>query len=140
VMLVSRSVSKANRKIVTTSPNGATDWTTPVFHDQLWEPVCMASIIAHPSKPGTLIYSNPHTLKLDKDGKEVPGGRGKRENLCIKLSHDDGKTWPINKVIDPGKAAYSDLAVLPDGTVLCLYEADTSIVCARFNLEWITKP
>jgi sialidase-1 len=140
VMLVSRSVSKANRKIVTTSPNGATDWTTPVFHDQLWEPVCMASIVAHPSKPGTLIYSNPHTLKLDKDGKEVPGGRGKRENLCIKLSHDDGKTWPINKVIDPGKAAYSDLAVLPDGTVLCLYEADTSIVCARFNLEWITTP
>ena len=140
VMLVSRSVSKANRKIVMTSPNGATDWTTPVFHDQLWEPVCMASIIAHPSKPGTLIYSNPHTLKLDKEGKEVPGGRGKRENLCIKLSHDDGKTWPINKVIDPGKAAYSDLAVLPDGTVLCLYEADTSIVCARFNLEWITTP
>jgi sialidase-1 len=140
VMLVSRSVSKANRKIVTTSPNGATDWTTPVFHDQLWEPVCMASIIAHSSKPGTLIYSNPHTLKLDKEGKEVPGGRGKRENLCIKLSHDDGKTWPINKVIDPGKAAYSDLAVLPDGTVLCLYEADTSIVCARFNPEWITTP
>ena len=140
VMLVSRSVSKANRKIVTTSPNGATDWTTPVFHDQLWEPVCMASIIAHPAKPGTLIYSNPHTLKLDKDGKEVPEGRGKRENLCIKLSHDDGKTWPINKVLDPGKAAYSDLAVLPDGTVLCLYEADTNIVCARFNLEWITTP
>ncbi len=140
VMLVSRSVSKANRKIVTTSPNGATDWTTPVFHDQLWEPVCMASIIAHPSKPGTLIYSNPHTLKLDKDGKEVPAGRGKRENLCIKLSHDDGKNWSINKVLDPGKAAYSDLAVLPDGTVLCLYEADTSIVCARFNLEWITTP
>jgi sialidase-1 len=140
VMLVSRSVSKANRKIVTTSPNGATGWTTPVFHDQLWEPVCMASTIAHPSKPGTLIYSNPHTLKLDKDGKEVPAGRGKRENLCIKLSHDDGKTWPINKVLDPGKAAYSDLAVLPDGTVLCLYEADTNIVCARFNLEWITTP
>jgi sialidase-1 len=140
VMLVSRSVSKANRKIVTTSPNGATGWTTPVFHDQLWEPVCMASIIAHPAKPGTLIYSNPHTLKFDKDGKEVPAGRGKRENLCIKLSHDDGKTWPINKVLDPGKAAYSDLAVLPDGTVLCLYEDDTNIVCARINLEWITTP
>jgi hypothetical protein len=28
--------------------------------------------------------------------------------------------------------------VLPDGTVLCLYEADTSIDCARFNLEWVT--
>jgi len=140
VMLISRSVSKANRKIITTSADGATGWTQPVFHEQLWEPVCMASIVAHPSKPGTLIFSNPHTLPRDKDGKEVPAGRGKRENLCIKLSRDNGKTWPVNKVLDSGKAAYSDLAVLPDGTVICLYEADTSIDCARFNLEWVTKP
>jgi sialidase-1 len=140
VMLVSRSVSKMNRKLITTSPNGATGWTQPVFHDQLWEPVCMASIVAYRSRPGTLIYSNPHTLAHDKDGKEVPAGRGKRQNLCIKLSQDDGKSWPVNKVLDSGKAAYSDLAVLPDGTVLCLYEADTNIVCARFNLDWVTKP
>jgi sialidase-1 len=100
----------------------------------------MASIAAHPAKPGMLIYSNPHTLARDKDGKEVPAGRGKRENLCIKLSHDDGKSWTVNKVLDGGKAAYSDLAVLPEGTVLCLYEADTHIVCARFNLDWVTKP
>jgi sialidase-1 len=140
VMLVTRSVSKPNRKIITLSPNGATDWSKPTFHDQLWEPICMASIAAHPAKPGILIYSNPHTLARDKDGKEVPAGRGKRENLCIKLSHDDGKSWTVNKVLDGGKAAYSDLAVLPDGTVLCLYEADTHIVCARFNLDWVTKP
>jgi sialidase-1 len=140
VMLVSRSTSKASRKLITTSPDGARNWSKPVFHDQLWEPICMASIVAHPSKPGTLIFSNPHTLKLDNDGKEVPAGRGKRENLCIKLSRDDGKTWPVNKVLDPGKAAYSDLAVSPDGTVLCLYEADTHIACARFNLDWITAP
>ena len=140
VMLVSRSVSKANRKLITTSSDGARDWTKPVFHEQLWEPVCMASIVAHPSKPGTLIFSNPHTLKLDKDGKEIPAGRGKRENLSIKLSNDDGNTWPINKTLDAGPSAYSDLAVLPDGTVLCLYEGKADIVVARFNLEWITAP
>jgi sialidase-1 len=139
VMLVARSVSQASRKIITTSADGAKGWTKPVFHEQLWEPICMASIASHPSKPGTLLFSNPHTLALDKEGKPVPAGRGKRENLCIKLSRDDGKTWPVNKVLDPGKAAYSDLAVLPDGTVLCLYEADTSIDCARFNLEWVTQ-
>ncbi len=140
VMLVARSVSQASRKIITTSADGATGWTKPVFHEQLWEPICMASIAAYPSKPGTLLFSNPHTLGHDKDGKPVPAGRGKRENLCIKLSRDDGKTWPVNKVLDTGKAAYSDLAVLPDGTVLCLYEADTSIDCARFNLEWVAAP
>ena len=140
VMLVSRSVSKTNRKIITTSPDGARNWSKPAFHEQLWEPICMASIVALPTQPGTLIFSNPHTLKFEKDGSEAPAGRGKRENLSIKLSRDDGKTWSVNKTLDPGKAAYSDLVVLADGTILCLYEADTSIVCARFNVEWVTAP
>lgn len=139
VMLVSRNVSKANRKLITTSLDGATNWSPPVFHDRLWEPICMASIVSHPSTPGLLIFSNPHMLGLDKAGNEIPAGRGKRQNLSIKLSHDDGKTWPINKTLEAGPSAYSDLAVLADGTVLCLYEADNKIVVARFNLDWI-KP
>ena len=137
VMLVARNVSKANRKLVSTSADGATGWSTPKFHDQLWEPICMASIVAHPAQPGTQIYSAPHTLGRDAAGKEIPAGRGKRENLSIKLSRDDGKTWPVNKTIDAGPSAYSDLAVLPDGTVLCLYEKNSDIVAARFNLEWL---
>jgi len=138
VMMVSRSVSKPNRKLVTTSADGATGWSQPTFHDALWEPRCMAGLVTHPS--GVLLFSNPHTLPLDKEGNAVPAGKGKRENLCIKLSRDDGKTWPVNKVLDPGKAAYSDLAVLPDGTVLCLFERADSIDCARFNLEWLQQP
>lgn len=137
VMLVTRSVSQASRKIVTTGPNGATGWSKPEFHHQLWEPTCMASVVAHPS--GVILFSNPHTLGLDKSGDPVPAGRGKRENLSIKLSRDDGKTWPVNKTLEPGKSAYSDLAVLPDGTVLCLFERENSIDCARFNLEWLTQ-
>ncbi len=140
VMLVTRSVSKANRKLITTSPDGVTGWSKPIFHEQLWEPVCMASIIAHPSQPGTLVFSSPHRLALDKDGTEIPAGRGKRENLSIKISRDDGKTWPISKTLEPGSSAYSDLAVLPDGTVLCLYEGKKDIQVARFNLEWIASP
>ena len=140
VMLITRNVSKPNRKLVTFSSNGATSWTEPTFHEQLWEPICMASIVSHPAHPGTLIFSNPHTRALDEVGKEIPAGRGKRRNLSIKLSRDDGQTWPINKTLNAGKAAYSDLAVLPDGSVLCLYEKIDSITCARFGLEWITSP
>ncbi|MFK8114443.1 MAG: exo-alpha-sialidase [Rubripirellula sp.] len=139
VMLLTRSVSKANRKLLTTSDDGATGWSKPVFHDQLWEPVCMASITAHPVKPGTLIFSNPHSLDRDKNGNEVPAGRGKRRNLSIKLSHDDGQTWPVNKTLESGPSAYSDLAVLPDGNVLCLFEGDKTIACARFAIDWITS-
>ncbi len=139
VMLVTRSVSKANRKLITVSPDGATKWSKPYFHDQLWEPICMASIVAHPSAPGTLIFSNPHTLNRDKEGHEVPAGRGKRQNLTIKLSRDDGKTWPIQKTLDAGPSAYSDLAILPDGRVLCLYEGSQTIAAATFSLNWISQ-
>ena len=141
VLLVARNVSKANRKLVSISANGATGWSTPKFHDQLWEPICMASIVAHPAKPGTQIYSAPHTLGRNAAGQEIPAGKGKRENLTIKLSRDDGATWPVGRTLEAGPSAYSDLAVLPDGTGLCLYEKGSDITAARFNLEWATaKP
>lgn len=92
----------------------------------------MASIVAHPARPGTLLFSIPHTRPAD------PGGKSARENLSIKLSRDDGKTWPVKKALDAGPSAYSDLAVLPDGTVLCLYSKNSDIVVARFNLTWLT--
>jgi sialidase-1 len=139
VMMISRNVSRPNRKLVTISPDGATSWSAPGFHDELWEPICMASLVDHPSAPGTLIFSNPHSLARGRDGAEEPAGRGKRRNLTIKLSRDDGKTWPIQKTLDEGPSAYSDLAILPDGTILCLYEKDQSIACARFGLDWLTE-
>lgn len=138
VMMLTRSPSKPNRKLVATSADGATGWTTPTFHEELWEPICMAGLVAHPS--GALLFSNPHTLPLDPNAVTVPGGKGKRENLSIALSRDDGKTWPVRKTLEPGASAYSDLAVLPDGTVLCLYELGKSIACARFDLAWLEAP
>jgi len=139
VMLVTRSKSAAGRKLITLSPDGVRQWTKPVFHEQLWEPVCMASIVSYPLKPGTLLFSNPNTLRRNAGGNEDTRGKGKRENLSIKLSRDNGKTWPVNKTLESGPSAYSDLAVLSDGTVLCLYETK-NIVCARFNLDWLISP
>ncbi len=138
VMLVSRSLPKSNRKIIATSPNGANDWSKPTFHDQLWEPRCMASILAIPAQPGLVLFSNPHSVGTDASGKETPNSRGRRRNLAIKLSRDDGKTWPVSRTLEPGASAYSDLAMLPDGTFICFYENDTRLTVARFNLEWVT--
>ncbi|QIF01537.1 sialidase family protein [Roseimicrobium sp. ORNL1] len=138
VMLNTRSVSKVSRRLVTTSADGATGWSKPVFDDALWEPICMGGLVAYPKKPGTLIFSNPHSLEVDAEGKPIPGGRGKRRNLSIKISYDDGRTWPVNRTLEEGPSAYSDLAVLPDGTILCFYERDKRLTVARFNLEWLT--
>jgi len=50
---------------------------------------------------------------------ESPGGR---KNLVLRMSCDQGKTWPVARVIDEGPAGYSDLAVLPDQSVYLIYE------------------
>jgi len=84
-----------------------------------------------------------HTL-TGKGGKDRilysgPGGPG-RKNLTIRLSYDEGKTWPVAKVLYAGSAAYADLVVLPDGGIGCLYERDEyrKITFARFTLGWLT--
>ncbi|MHC4507853.1 MAG: sialidase family protein, partial [Planctomycetota bacterium] len=57
------------------------------------------------------------------------------------LSYDEGKTWPVSKLLHDGPSAYSCLTVLPDGDIGCLYEGgDTrygEIVFAGFSLEWL---
>jgi sialidase-1 len=154
VMLNVRSESKKHRRIIVTSKDGATQWSEPRYDDALVEPICMASIIRLSSKPASdqnrIIFANPHNLER-ADGQAKAGGNRDRKNLSIKLSTDEGQTWSVNKSLEPGYSAYSDLAVLPDGTILCLYErgrrADAEkkkptsyagLTLARFNLEWLT--
>lgn len=154
VMLNVRSESKRHRRIVVTSPDGATGWSKPRFDDALLEPICMASIARYSARPAgdknRILFVNPHNLDR-VDGKAVEGKSRDRRNISVKLSYDEGKTWEVNKVLDSGYSAYSDTTVLPNGTILCLYErgdeADTKkqkptsyafLTLARFNLEWLT--
>lgn len=136
-LLVNRNVSIPNRKLVSTSPDGASGWSTPRFQAELWEPICMASIATYMHKPGVILYSAPRTLARDASGKEIEAGRGKREKLTIQWSDDDGQTWPNSKLLVEGSSAYSDLAVLADGTILCLYEGAGDVEIKRLNWEWL---
>ncbi|QDU60405.1 Sialidase precursor [Planctomycetes bacterium Pan216] len=108
-----RSYAKKSSRGVATSEDGGQTWG-PIRHDKtLVEPVCQASIIRYDwpkgENPGRLLFSNPAHPK-------------KRVGLTLRASEDDGRTWPKELVVDPGHAAYSCLAKLPDGTIGCLYE------------------
>ncbi len=46
-----------------------------------------------------------------------------RARLTLRTSDDGGVTWPGARLLCEGPAAYSDLAVLDDHTVVCLFEA-----------------
>lgn len=150
VMLNARSESKKHRRLITLSPDGATSWSKPRFDDALLEPICMAGIVRvrepKDGKPGCLAFSNPHNL-VRNDGKEVAGKSRDRKNVSIKLSYDEGQTWPVNKSLESGFSGYSDLAALDDGTILCLYERGSTdgnsnyrtgrLTVARFNEAWV---
>jgi sialidase-1 len=136
---------------VTISYDGATGWSEPRFQEELWEPICMGSLVRLTKTPeqdrNRLLFVNPHNLDRSK-GQATPGQSRDRRNLSIQLSYDEGKTWPVNKSLEAGYGGYSDLAVLPSGEILCFYErGDTEdtdsyrlkyLTVASFTLAWLT--
>ena len=146
VALNVRSESKAHRRLVVTSRDGAHNWSKPEFQPQLVEPICMASLIGLKSRGRhLLLFSNPDNLSR-ADGKEEAGKNRDRRNVTVKVSYDDGRTWPVAKVIEPGLSGYSDLAAGVDGTIYCLFERGgksgdhfktVALTLARFNLDWL---
>jgi sialidase-1 len=145
-----RSEADEHRRLVSVSPDGVSGWSTPRFDSQLLEPVCMASLIrytwpavgAAAGAPGRILFANPDNLERTYANWSPACDR---KQLAVKLSFDDCRTWPISKVIEPGPAGYSDLAVAGNGDVLCLYESgavteagDTrALSLARFDLDWL---
>lgn len=109
----------------------------PLIHDAaLPEPICQASICRlSDTKTGTrnrVIFSNPGASATRK-----------RIRMTIRLSYDECRTWPIERVLHEGMSAYSDLCVTHDGMICCLYEAGMdspyeTIRLARFDLDWLT--
>ncbi len=115
---------------VATSADGGLTWSEPRYDPALVEPVCQASLMA--GGPGLLLFSNPASAKS-------------RVRMTVRLSRDDGKTWPAALELHPGPSAYSSLAVLADGRIGCLYECGgkspyEKIVLDRFGLERLQGP
>ena len=111
------------------STDGGETWSEPRHHEEVYCPTCQSSLHRHSWAPeDTILYLGP----------SGPG----RQNLTVRASRDGGATWPVVRTLQFGPSAYSDLAVLPDGTVVCLYEAGRTgayetITFARFPLAWL---
>ncbi|MGE5646989.1 MAG: sialidase family protein [Acidobacteriota bacterium] len=124
------------RTITVSRDRGATwgeAWRDPALTDsRLWDG-CQASLIRHTKN--RLLFANPADLRS-------------RFLMTVRLSYDEGKTWPVSRLIRNGTGAYSSLTVFPDGTIGLMYETGNGfdepfdfhvkIAFARFNLEWLT--
>ena len=131
LLLSMRNYRGPDRRAFAVSRDGGETWSSPKLHEQVYDPTCQSSIHRYSFEPkNRILYSGP-------------GGPGRRD-LTIRLSRDEGDTWPVHRVLERGPSAYSDLAVLPNGDVGCLYEAGDehpyeTITFARFPLQWLQE-
>jgi len=151
VMFNIRSESEIQRRLVVLSRDGVSGWESAAFDQALLEPVCMASLLRYSwsegKERGQCLFTNPDNLErtMETAWGPIRPPNCDRKRLTVKLSRDDGHTWPVSRVLEPGPAGYSDLAKLPDDTILCLYECDNVagmfddryLRLARFDLDWL---
>lgn len=107
--------SATNGRAVSVTSDLGKSWTVhPSDHGALPEPVCMASLIGHTLSDGrrVLFFSNPND-------------KSKRRNMTVRMSLDDGKSWPSDKqiLLDERGGAYSSLVMIDDQTLGILYES-----------------
>lgn len=140
LMMNMRTPRGYDRRMVATSGDGGETWSEARDAPALVEPACQASFIRWTSEVAgddrnRLLFSNP----ADPE---------KRTNMTVRLSYDEGETWPVARLVNGDFCAYSCMAALPDGTVGLLYEhkspdANTpgfeNLVFARFNDAWLTE-
>jgi sialidase-1 len=135
LMLNMRSYDRsAHCRQVAISRDGGLTWGEQRLDRTLIEPTCQGSIRRYswPEQGGnTILFSNP-------------ASESARVNMTLRLSYDEGATWPIARTLHPGPSAYSCLAVLPSGEIACLYESGEqspreAIILAMVTLEWLNR-
>ena len=106
-------------RIVAVSHDGGAQWDTTYFDPNLPDPVCEGSILAIGEKKAKKIIAFCNAADTRH-----------RDNLTLRISFDEGKTWKKNIVIDkasPGQekdhTAYSDIVRLSEKKVGVLYES-----------------
>lgn len=122
-----------DRTFVVSADHGQT-WSTPGTWRELRGNACNASLTRYSTtREGKAHNVLLHTLLHS----------AKRERLTLFLSDDDGRSWPVSRVICEGEAAYSELVVFPDGSIGIISEENDrpayDIYFTRVSLEWLMK-
>ncbi|MBI5094528.1 MAG: SUMF1/EgtB/PvdO family nonheme iron enzyme [Candidatus Hydrogenedentes bacterium] len=125
---------------VAISENGGETWSSFHWDRALNECPCQASIVryslATQDKKDRLLFANP-----DNAGEKF--GILERTRMTVRLSYDEGKTWPVKRLIHAGPSSYSTMVRLPDGNIGLLFEGGEKhrrqwIRFVRFSLAWLT--
>lgn len=132
LMLNSRDRGGSGARKVCFSSNGGESYDEPRIVPELVDPANNASIIRlfPNAEPGTarsrvLLFSNA-------------ASSSERAHGMVRMSFDDGQTWPVSREFCPGRIDYSTLCALPDGRIGMLHEpGPNGIIFTRFSPAWL---
>lgn len=139
-----------NRTVAISKDQGES-WSKPFVDPDLPDADCEGSLIRFTRQDqgyskNRILFANPVSGNLAA-GAEESDPRG-RFNVTVRMSYDEGKTWPVEKTILKGPGAYSSMTVFPDGSIGILFESGTAFgsfddyaakeVFARFTVDWLT--
>ena len=107
-------------RIIAISNDGGAHWDTTYFDENLPDPVCEGSILNIGSKNGKKVLAFINAAS-----------KTKRDNLTLRISFDEGKTWEKSTVIDTSNeeksadfTAYSDIVLMKNNQIGILYEKE----------------
>lgn len=135
VMLNSRDSSNGRQRKVAISTDGGASYGAVTRDPELPDPTNNASITRlHPDAPQgsadarKLIFTNSNN-----------GANGDRVNGAVRLSCDDGETWPGLRTLKTGFFAYSSATAIDDGRVGVLWEGNYTdqIRFSSFDEAWL---
>lgn len=119
-------------RIVSISSNGGETWDTTYFDQSLIDPVNQGSILTIGKKKGKAIVAFCNAA----DAK-------RRDNLTLRISFDEGKTWSKNYTVDKSEegskgdhAAYSDLVRINTKKIGILYERNNYAQIVFTVMKW----
>lgn len=132
LMSVRNQEGTVRQRILAYSSDGGATWEEEYFEPMLPDPVCQGSILALGTENGKTLLAHANAA----DPKD-------RNHLTVKISWDEGKTWPqslpIDSTSDSKKSswtAYSDLVLLDRDTLCILYERDNYQELVFYAFPW----
>ncbi|MDN5654202.1 MAG: glycoside hydrolase, partial [Kocuria sp.] len=129
LVLLMRNQNSRARVDRSRSSDGGQTWGPVDFDPQLTEIFSQPNAVALSTERGRgVVFANASQL--------LPF----RSCGVLRLSYDDGRTWPHNKVFNPRHYVYQSMAQLSDGSIGLLWEREWhGIYFTRIPLSWLEE-
>lgn len=117
LMVLMRNQHPSGRVATAISGDGGETWGEVTYHPDIPEIFSQPNAIAIDGRVGGA--GSGESLYVFANASQLMPYRG---NGVLRVSMDEGKTWPITRTFNPGHYVYQSIAYLPSGKIGLLWE------------------